>query len=55
MEIQPQNPEFRINPENFKIAICLQNRKKSNSTGQMSLDKLKINQRSQYNILNSVF
>ena len=35
MESQPQNPEFRNNPENFHSLI-----------GQLPKDELKINQRS---------
>ena len=42
MESQPQNPEFRYNPENFHPC---------NShlfDGQIPLDKLKLNQKSIY-------
>ena len=43
MESQPQNPEFRNNPENLSLNV------------QMSLDRLKINQRSYYDLPNSAF
>ena len=43
MESQPQNPEFRIDPQNFLP-----------SAGN-SLDNLKINPRSYYNLPNSAF
>ena len=46
MGSQPQNPEFRNNPENqnFKLSVCFQNIKNSKFNGQIPLDKMELNQ-----------
>ena len=50
-----QNPDFFFENQIFKHAVCLQISTNSGLNGQLSLDKLKLNQGSHKNLQNSGF
>ena len=46
---------WTLENQNLKLAVCLQNIKKSKFNGQTPLEKLKLNQKSYNYLRNSVF